>query len=57
VTRPHAVTRVELAVVLGEEERAQALRAELKDMPLTEEERAQCQRELDAADATLQLKE
>ncbi|WP_437720147.1 hypothetical protein [Sorangium sp. So ce861] len=44
-------TRLELAVALGEEARARALRAELDEAPLSEEERAQIRPLLDAVDA------
>lgn len=43
--------RLELALVLGEQERARTLRAELQAVSLTEEERARIRRELDAVDA------
>lgn len=43
--------RAELAVVLGEQERAEALLAELGQIPLSDEERTRFQEELQAADA------
>ncbi|WP_437283975.1 hypothetical protein [Sorangium sp. So ce406] len=43
--------RLELAVVLGEAERARALRAAIGEAPLSDEERAQIQPALDAVDA------
>ncbi|WP_437963499.1 hypothetical protein WMF04_27655 [Sorangium sp. So ce260] len=43
--------RLEIAVALGEEARARALRAELDEAPLSEEERAQIKLQLDAVDA------
>jgi hypothetical protein len=42
--------RAELAVALGDAARAQALRAELQGLPLTDEERERFQHELTAAD-------
>lgn len=47
--------RLELALVLGEQGRAEALRDELKAVPLTDEERAHFKRELEAAGAAEQL--
>jgi hypothetical protein len=47
--------RLEIAVVIGEQERAEALRAEIKGAALTEEQRARCRSELEAADAALRL--
>jgi len=43
--------RAELAVVLGDAARARALRAELDQLPLTDDERARLQDQLDAIDA------
>ncbi|WP_234023518.1 hypothetical protein [Sorangium cellulosum] len=43
--------RAELAIVLGDPARARSLRAELDEVPLSGEERAQIQRDLDAIDA------
>lgn len=45
------VARIELAVALDEQTRAQSLRAELQQVPLTDEERARLRPELDAVDA------
>lgn len=47
--------RLEIAVAIGEPDRAEALRAEIRGATLTEEERARCRRELDAVDAALRL--
>ncbi|MGH3778749.1 MAG: glyoxalase [Pseudonocardiaceae bacterium] len=47
--------RAELAVALGEVERARALRAELETIPLSDEERARFRDELAAADDLEQL--
>lgn len=50
--RAHALAaRLELAVALGEAERASALRAAIDEAPLSGEERAQLQPALDAVDA------
>lgn len=43
--------RLEISVALGEEARARALRAELDELPLSGEDRAQIRAELDAVDA------
>jgi catechol 2,3-dioxygenase-like lactoylglutathione lyase family enzyme len=43
--------RAELAVALGDQERADALLSELERLPLSDEDRAQFQEELQAADA------
>ncbi len=45
------VARLELAVVMGEQMRAQTLRAELQQVSLTDEERARLRPGLDAVDA------